>query len=71
MRDVQIAHDPFGRFTTYRRVVPRDERQPCRWCGQEGRYYYATQSDDRAGRRLFYHERPYCSVGCFRTFWDV
>lgn len=65
---VQIARDPFARETTYRMVIPLEERprRGCTWCGREARFRYGTASD---GRPFDIHfGNPFCSIDCERTY---
>ena len=62
---VQINRDPFARATLVRhRYIGPD--QSCRWCGQDGRFCYGWEEDQRPGR--YDTTGPFCSVGCYRDY---
>lgn len=66
----QINRDPFARASLMRRKDPG----PCRWCGQRGRFAYGWDEDQwhlgGVNEKRPHFEGPFCSVGCYRTFFS-
>jgi len=70
MMSTNIERDPFARMTLTRETLPKDERGECTWCGQPARFTYAWEEDSSARRGMPMQDKPFCSVGCFRTYYS-
>ncbi len=62
----QINRDPFARMTLMRQKLTT--QCECAWCGQPARFNYYWESDCSRGPQG--QLKPFCSVGCFRTYYD-
>jgi hypothetical protein len=67
---VQIERDPFARMTLMRELLPIGERKECTWCGQPAKFTYAWEEDSRARRGMPLQDKPFCSVSCFKTYYE-
>jgi hypothetical protein len=65
---VQIARDPFARWSLMRERWPRGGS--CAWCEQPGRFVYWWE-DDSGRQRATFAAKIFCSVGCYRAFYGV
>jgi hypothetical protein len=66
MNHVQINRDPFARASLMRK---RGQMDSCRWCGRPGKFYYVWERDS-VGRYDSRYAGPFCSVECYRIYFD-
>lgn len=67
-RIVELSRDPFGRFTTVRRLVDQPD-DGCAWCGVHNasqRMFQYGQAFD--GGRIVWHTGAFCTIACYRAF---
>ena len=62
----QITHDGFARTSLVREKC--HDGAECKWCGQNARWFYYWNRDDRPGPRYGTQLDPFCSVDCYRTY---
>lgn len=67
---VSISHDPFARGGLVRRTLPLTDRQDCAWCGRPGKFEYGWHADDKAHPSWAAGEHLFCSVGCYRSYFE-
>lgn len=74
-----ISRNPFARGDRVRRhdYASRDVLHGCAWCGlvkmtrigEAHLYQYGWWADDKPGPDWL--DRGFCSIGCFRSFYDM
>lgn len=65
---VQLRRDPFARATLMR--IQCEPSDTCMWCGTKARWqYYWEQDGLRTYPRDLLDTRPFCSIGCWETYY--
>jgi hypothetical protein len=62
----QVNRDPFARMSLMREKY--EGNQSCAWCGQKAKFTYHWKDD--SNRPNYSSSRPFCSVSCYRTYYD-
>lgn len=68
---VQLRRDSFARATLMRQKCIAYPKQTCTWCGQPAKWIYYWEQDSINTRpRDLDGTRPFCSIGCWETYYD-
>jgi len=63
----EISRDPYARVDFVRRLVDKDDRKDCDWCGSApGRFEYGYW-EDGINKKPVWLKGAYCCVGCGRN----